>query len=143
MTATALRRVTKSRPATAPVALVSLVAVDDPVFAIIERSRQAEARVRAIYATIREGASFEEALPIEERAMAEMHKCDDALAELAAARPTTVAGCIALLRYIQIIEDRYDSRKDYGLFCYCGDHVSGPASDMLSRIADALERAVA
>ena len=82
-------------------ALAAASATDDPIFALIERHRFAA----AVYAVTDPDTDPEG----DELALAED---EDALEELLTTRPATLAGCVAVLRYVA----GYEADHDVGLF---------------------------
>jgi len=101
----------------------------DPVFAAINRHRQIE----AAYVT----ACYEP--DVQATAVSKLsHESSEALGELVAMTPTTLAGCAALLRYLEAHENSYD---EYVILDNHSDNVRVPARDLLSRIAASLDSA--
>ena len=92
----------------------------DPIFAAIERHRICDAAF--------EGAPEREldTYAIERR---------DAYVALLSLTPTTIAGCAALLRYVEGHEGTYGN----WLFDECSDPVRSAGEGLFSRIAGALE----
>jgi hypothetical protein len=123
------RRAVLAGAAALPVLSLPAIAIPaqvDPVFAAIERHRQIEATYVA--------ACNE---PIEQAQVHELcHGSSDALGKLVAMTPTTLAGCAAMLRYLEAHEKSYDEPI---LLDNHSDNVSIPARDLLSRIAATLE----
>jgi selenocysteine lyase/cysteine desulfurase len=108
----------------------------DPIFAAIERHRQAEA---TYVAACNEPTDQAKEQAREDRANKLCGRSSDALGELVAMTPTTLAGCAAVLRYLETHEKSYDEAV---LLDNHSDNVSVPARDLLSRIAATLEEAV-
>jgi hypothetical protein len=108
----------------------------DPIFAAIERHRQIEA---AYVAACNEPTDQAKEQAREDRANKLCGRSSDALGELVAMTPTTLAGCAAVLRYLETHEKSYDEAV---LLDNHSDNVSVPARDLLSRIAATLEEAV-
>jgi hypothetical protein len=106
----------------------------DPIFAAIEKHRQIEAAyVAACNEPIGDEATEQ---TTEARVNEHCHGSSDALGELVAMTPTTLAGCAAMLRYLEAHEKSYDEPV---LLDNHSDNVSVPAQDLLSRIAATLE----
>ena len=124
-------------PALAIIPATALPAIGgtDPIFAAIERHRQAEA---AYLAACNEHVERAKEQAREERVIKLCHRSSNALGELVAMTPTTVAGCAAVLRYLEAHEQSYDEAV---LLENHSDNVSVPARDLLSRIAAALDAA--
>jgi hypothetical protein len=103
----------------------------DPIFAAIEKHRQIEAAyVAACNEPIQQTS--------EDRVFELCHRSSAALVALVALTPTTLAGCAALLRYLEAHEEAYDRAAmldDH-------NHAKEAARDLLSRIAAMLEAAV-
>jgi hypothetical protein len=109
------------------------VAGIDPIFAALERHRQIEA---AYIAACNEPIDQAKEQAREDRVIKLCHRSSNALGELVAMTPTTLAGCAALLRYLEAHEESYDEAV---LLDNHSDNVSVPARDLLSRIAATLE----
>jgi hypothetical protein len=120
-------------PALAMPAIAS--SASDPIFAAIERHRQIEA---AYVAACNEPIVEAKEQAREDRANELCDKSGDALVELVAMTPTTLAGCAALRRYLEAHEEAYDRTA------MLDDHnqAKEAARDLLSRIAATLEAAV-
>src|SRR5450759_3740398 len=74
----------------------------DPIFAALERHRQIEAAyIAACYEPIDQAK--EQAR--EDRVIKLCHRSSNALGELVAMTPTTLAGCAALLRYLEAMRN--------------------------------------
>lgn len=100
----------------------------DPVFAAIDAHMLAEGAAKAAFDKNVEGR-------LDDRVRQELYnRATDALAALVKTTPTTMAGCIALLRYLEIATD-----EGSGLLGVWQEHISGPAANLLSRIAAILE----
>jgi hypothetical protein len=108
----------------------------DPILAAIERHRQIEA---AYVAACNEHVEKARESAREDRVVKLCHRSSNALGELVAMTPTTVAGCAAVLRYLETHEKSYDEAVLLGNH---NDNVSVPARDLLSRIAAMLDAAV-
>jgi hypothetical protein len=108
----------------------------DPIFAAIEKHRQIEA---AYVAACNEHVEQAREQAREDRVTKLCHRSSLALGELVAMTPTTVAGCAAVLRYLEAHEKSYDEAV---LLDNHSDNVSVPARDLLSRIAATLDAAV-
>jgi hypothetical protein len=101
----------------------------DPIFAAISRHRAANAVHAAV--CLREDDDDE----------SWGRACDaafHALAELVAITPTTLAGCVAMLRYIDHITHPAPEIEEGALFAGY-TRVQEPARDLLSRLADRIE----
>jgi hypothetical protein len=61
--------------------------------------------------------------------------------ELLTVQPTTLAGCAALIRYVNGVANSTDESD--GLFCEWYEPISGPAAVFLDRMADMIERTAA
>lgn len=126
-----------SLPALAIIPATAVAAAGvDPIFAAIERHRQIEA---AYVAACNEHVEQAREPAREDRVVKLCHRSSNALGELVAMTPTTVAGCAAVLRYLETHEKSYDEAV---LLHNHSDNVSVPARDLLSRIAAALDAAV-
>jgi len=141
MTTTTTRRAILAGAAMLPaLAIIPATAVVaggvDPIFAAIERHRQIEA---AYVAACNEHVEKAREPAREDRVVKLCHRSSNALGELVAMTPTTVAGCAAVLRYLETHEKSYDEAV---LLDNHSDNVSVPARDLLSRIAATLEAAV-
>jgi hypothetical protein len=123
-------------PALAIIPATALSAAADPIFAAIEKHRQIEA---AYVAACNEHVEQAREQAREDRVVKLSHRSSNALGELVAMTPTTVAGCAAVLRYLEAHEKSYDEAV---LLDNHSDNVSVPARDLLSRIAATLEAAV-
>ncbi len=110
-------------------AAASCIASDDALLAAANRYLVAEAASRD--ADLRAGAVSDEAA---EAIYAEMMA---SFRDLLAMSPATVAGCIAMLRCL----DSFGNHLDAHLFDDWHAPISGPASSLLRRVADALEQA--
>jgi TPP-dependent trihydroxycyclohexane-1,2-dione (THcHDO) dehydratase len=124
-------------PAIAMPAAVFAATTPDPIFPALDHHRKSEAAYLAACNEPTGDEATEQAR--ETRVFKLCDKSSDALGELVAMTPTTVAGCAALLRYLEAHEKTYD---DPILLDNHSDNVSVPARDLLSRIAAALEAAV-
>ena len=95
----------------------------DPIFAAIEGHRIADAAL------------------VRAKSDNELDRCGDISWEryegLLATTPTSIAGCAALLRYI----DQHEATYGVGLFGEYDDPVKSAGERLLSRIAEALEGA--
>src|ERR1035437_79114 len=142
MTTTTTRRAilagTAALPALAiiPARAVAAAGGVDPIFAAIEKHRQIEA---AFVAACNEHVEKAREPAREDRVVKLGHRSSNALGELVAMTPTTVAGCAAVLRYLETHEKSYDEAV---LLDNHSDNVRVPARDLLSRIAATLEAAV-
>jgi hypothetical protein len=126
-------------PALAIPAMTMLPAGADPIFAAIERHRQIEAAYVAACNAIPSAKFLTPAInEMEKHAGNLCHRSSDALGDLVAMTPTTLAGCAALLRYLEAHEEAYDRTA------MLDDHnqAKEAARDLLSRIAATLEAAV-
>jgi hypothetical protein len=126
------RRAVLAGIATAPalaapaVAAAGAYAPPDPIFVAIERHRTAL-------------VAFETAPSDDELdAAGDVHR--DALGDLLGTKPTTVAGCVAVLRYVDdlVHEGHGGMFDDCGLFDSWCEPVSRPGGSFLGLIADAL-----
>ena len=138
MTVTTSRRAILAGAAALPaLAIIPATAVAaagiDPIFAALERHRQIEA---AYVAACNEPIDQAKEQAREDRVTKLCHRSSNALGELVAMTPTTLAGCAALLRYLEAHEESYDEAV---LLDNHSDNVSVPARDLLSRIAATLE----
>ncbi len=97
------------------------VAETDPIFDAIERHRIAEAAFAAS-----EG---------DDHLTNNGKKSWKLYGALLATKPTTLAGCAAMLRYIEAHEASYDG----GTFENCSEPVRSAGNSVLSRIATAIE----
>ena len=128
-------------PALAVPAMASMPPADaDPIFAAIERHRQAETAFADAYDN-EEYRNAKHSTPatdaLEERA-GELGVAENKLyVALVKMTPTTLAGCAALLRYLEAHEP---SRGTEALFA--NNHAKVAARDLLSRIAAMLEATV-
>jgi len=102
-------------------------ATPDPIFAAIERHRQ-------LYAA--HGVACE--TDDEDAANAACDAAFSALAELVALTPTTLAGCAAMLRYVQHVTDADNTGSEGQLFAGYA-RVEPAAADLLLRLADRIE----
>jgi hypothetical protein len=124
-------------PALTMPAVAFAAATPDPIFAALDRHRKIEAAYSAACNEPTGDEATEQAR--EARVFKLGGESSDALGELVTMTPTTVAGCAALLRYLEAHEKTYD---DPILLDNHSDNVSVPARDLLSRIAAALDAAV-
>lgn len=110
---------------------------NDPVFAAIERHRQIEAEYvtacNAVPTTAE--ADLPTCLTAEDRAGEIGSRSHSELAALVAMTPATVAGCAAVLLYIEQHENEYERNA---IFTNHNDEVQIPAHNLLSRIAAVL-----
>lgn len=137
MKTTTRRAILAGAAALPALALPALAApAHDPIFAAIERHRQIEG---AYVAACNEHVEQAREPAREERVVKLCHRSSNALGELVAMTPTTVAGCAAVLRYLEAHEQSYDEAV---LLENHSDNVSVPARDLLSRIAAMLDAAV-
>jgi hypothetical protein len=111
----------------APTALAS-ISPTDPIFAAIERHRAAQATFFA-------ACKLDD--PTDEQVDPLCTAAHLSIAPLVLTTPTTVAGCAAMLRYI----DRIVAENEQGGLFEGYPASEGPARDVLSRIASTLERA--
>ena len=124
MTATSTRRAVLAGAAALPaLSLPATAAETDPIFAAIESHRTAE----AIYAA----SHSDEQLNTNGRISWKLY------GTLLATAPTTIAGCAALLRHVEIHEASYGR----SLYEDCGEPVCSNGHQLLSRIAAILETA--
>ena len=103
----------------------------EPVFAAIEAHRAACELVRAMGNTDYDEDAFD----------ALNSAVSDRLAELLATTPTTLAGCVAMLRYVETEATEADEATASQLFRDWYEPVSEPAATLLGRLADVIERA--
>jgi hypothetical protein len=122
------RRTVLAGIATAPLAAPAVALAPDPVFAAIERHRVA----LVAFVTAHGEDELDEA--------GDVHQ--DALVELLETKPTTAAGCVAVLRYVDglICEGHGGIFDDCGLFDGWFEPVARPGGAFLGLIADAIER---
>ena len=138
MTTTTTRRTLIAGAAMLPALAIIPATADaaagiDPIFAALEHHRQIEA---AYVAACNEHVEQARESAREDRVVKLCHRSSNALGELVAMTPTTLAGCAALLRYLEAHEESYDEAV---LLDNHSDNVSVPARDLLSRIAATLE----
>lgn len=110
----------------------------DPIFAAIEKHRQAEAAYTEMFDTdlIRNSKqSTPDTDALEARADELGDAANDLYVDLVTMTPTTPAGCAALLRYIEAHE------RAYGVNAILANHEGAglAARDLLSRIAAMLD----
>ena len=123
--------------AIAPATALPAIAKTDPIFAAIEKHREAHAAVvSAGDACSAPGLSYDERCDLEEISGDHCTESADAYAEMLSVNPTTVAGCAALLRCVEAYELIFDSE---GLFQNWNDDISSAGRNLLSRVAAALE----
>jgi hypothetical protein len=142
------RRAVLAGAATLPaLTLPAIAAEPDPIFAAIEKHQKLNAaHVAACDAIVpfshaSQGKLTPAIATMEDHAG---HLCDaafDALAELAAMTPRTVAGCAALLRHVENCVTRPEYFDQGNLFQDFREDVEKPAKTMLSRIAATLDHA--
>ena len=133
---------TAALPALAIIPATALGAAADPIFAAIEKHRQAEAAYIAAcdvtVAASQAGYPTPSILEMEDNVNLLGDKSHIELAKLAAMTPTTVAGCAALLRHVANHVTAYEQGNIFEDF----RDVEEPAKTLLSRIAATLDRAV-
>jgi hypothetical protein len=135
MTKQTTRRAVLAGAAALPVLSLPAIAIPaqvDPVFAAIERHRQADAaHARSCLGEPRSHEpEFAEWERVEEFSC---HAAHEALGDLLGTTPTTIAGCAAALRYVEAYTTENGSG---GLFHNYA--VKDRAADLLSRIAGTL-----
>ena len=119
--------------------------VSDPVFAAIDRHRQAEAAFSAAslkYSRLQDATRDEaghfintpEVVAVAAESESICDASDAALTELVAITPTTTAGCAALLRYVEA----YVTEAGQGNLFDDFRNIEEPARTLLSRIAGVL-----
>lgn len=137
MSATSTRRAILAGAATLPALSVpAIAAAADPIFAAIERHRQAEAAFTAACHAMDNAPSLEGA---EALVGARLDRAVQEYTVLTGMTPTTVAGCAALLRYIEAHEAKY-RHEGVVLFSDSGsDEIRTAGKSLLSRIASALD----
>jgi hypothetical protein len=134
MTMTSRRAVLAGAAAMPALSLPAIAAEPDPIFAAIECSREAEAAfVEFLKTAARENQPNDEAFKRQEGELNDESIAQ--LADLVAMTPTTVAGCAALLSYIEEFELNNDQAP---LFANFTDDLMEPGSTLLSRIAAVL-----
>ena len=130
MTTITSRRAVLAGAAALPALAMPAIAssASDPLFAAIEHHRIARA------------AFWDES--VSEEIMAERGKeADQELADLLATRPTTVAGMVAVLRYLDHHLEQFED-GDQHLFANASDPVGSAGKAFLVMIAAALEAAI-
>lgn len=135
MTTTSTRRAVLAGAAALPALSLPAIAEPDPIFAAIERHRNAEAAFDAAVNVANYGPLAGDAAA-EEVAGELCEVAHSDYAELVAMTPTTTPGCAALLRYVEQHETKY---ARYALFQNLNDQVRGPGRDLLSRIVAVLD----
>src|SRR5665213_744126 len=129
--------------ATLPALSLPAFALDqrDPVFAAIQEHRRRVAIHNAACAAVPRGDKLTPEIGKAEDYAGDLQsETVDQLGAILEMTPTTAAGCVAMLRFIdRVVQvDEYDAP----LFESWCDRVSVPAKTVLSRIADALDKAV-
>ena len=144
-THTTRRAVLAGAAALPALAIIPAMAVDagsvDPVFAAIEKHRQAEAAFVGVYDNeIMRGAVYltPAIKALEDQAGELCDRSSAAYVELVKMTPTTLAGCAALLRHLETHERSYDRPA----LLADHNHAKVAARDLLSRIAAMLDAAV-
>lgn len=107
----------------------------DPIFEAIERHRQLD----AAHAAVCEAESEMDQETFDDASGAACIAAFDALEDLVAMTPTTLAGCIAMLRYCH--EVTHSTGQRGGRLFYNYGRVEDPADDLLLRLADRIEKA--
>jgi len=121
---------------TAPALVGDCTGRPDPIFAAIERHRQAEAAFgRAFETTDQTTAGI---LAAEDKTDEFGEVSSEAYADLVCMTPRTVAGCAALLRHVEEHENEYDRPALFGDF-NPERRVYKAGSNLLSRVASVLE----
>ena len=123
-----------------PAAAIAAAGVD-PIFAAIEKHRQAEAAFVGVYDNeIMRGAVYltPAIKAVEDRAGELCGRSSAAYVELVKMTPATLAGCAALLRHLEAHERSYD----HPALLANHNHAKVAARDLLSRIAAMLDAAV-
>jgi hypothetical protein len=128
-----------SIPALAIIPAAAVAAADvDPIFAAIERHREAEAAFAGAYDNdlIRNSKHSTPATDALEARADELGDAANKLyVDLVGMTPASLAGCAALLRYLESRE------QSYGVYALLANHNHAkiPARDLLSRIAAMLD----
>jgi hypothetical protein len=122
-------------------AMASAAAGVDPIFEAIERQRRAEAAFAGAYDS-EEYRNAKHSTPATDALEARAGEFGDAANKLYVAlvkvTPTTLAGCAALLRYLEAHEQLYGANA----LLANHNHAKIAARDLLSRIAAMLDAAV-
>jgi hypothetical protein len=124
-----------SAPALAAPA-IALAAEPDPVFAAIDRHLARDAELHAAH-NLSKGGGIKAEQDHQELVSTRDDAQMQALADLLTTRPTTLAGCIALLRRLQDWLDENDDCYPFGEFA---DPVASAGADFFENLADALEQ---
>ncbi|MGA9896005.1 MAG: hypothetical protein WBQ55_27480 [Xanthobacteraceae bacterium] len=112
-----------------PVLSIPAVAAADPIFAALERHRQAEAAYQA--------ACMSEEIRDDDELLVELSdRSDGQYTVITKMTPTSVAGCAALLRHVEKYENFYGGGLGGNLGC---DETKAACQALLSRIASVLE----
>jgi hypothetical protein len=137
MTATSTRRAILAGTAALPALSLPAIAQTDPIFAALERYREAHAACVAAYAAC-EGTAYPSAKAREDHAT-DLHETDSELmVNLIEMTPTTAAGCAAVLRQVEQFLAWSGAEPLFDSWC---DAFKNPGATLLGRIADALDRA--
>jgi hypothetical protein len=99
----------------------------DPVFAAIEQHKAAEAEFGKACSSDPRDEVLDPLLDV----------TNNKLSALLSTTPTTKAGCVALLRYIESLADVADGLP----FAEWQENIAGPGATLFGRIADTLEAA--
>ena len=143
---TTTRRAVLAGAAALPaLAIIPATAVDaagvDPIFAAIERQRRAEAAFAGAYDR-EEYRNAKHSTPATDALEARAGEFGDAAnklyVDLVTMTPASLAGCAALLRYLESREQSYGANA----LLANHNHAKVAARDLLSRIAAMLEEAV-
>jgi hypothetical protein len=120
-----------------PVSAQSPRQVGDPIYAIIERHRKLSDRYDAavgISASLEAGPDFEAADEISGAACTDLINHADILVR---SEPTTLAGVVALLRYVATLEE-WEAPRDFTPFEVDGE--PGWVKTLCTTVANALDR---
>jgi hypothetical protein len=120
--------------------------INDPIWAAIQKHRKLnDAHIAACNATAVASEGVEGLTPtikeLEDQSGVACEVAINALAELLATTPTTIAGCAALLRHVENLTGK-GSFEQGGLFEDWCEEIEEPAKSLLSRVAATLDRAV-
>jgi hypothetical protein len=148
MTSKTSRRAVLAGAATLPALAIipaTAFAAADPIFAAIEKHRKLnDAHIAACNATVAASEGIEGLTPtikkLEDQSGVACDVAFDALGELLATTPTTIAGCAALLRHVENLTGK-GSFEQGGLFEDWCEEIEEPAKTMLSRVAATIDRA--
>jgi hypothetical protein len=139
MIATTTRRAILAGTAALPALSLPAVAQTDPIFAALDRYKEAHAACVAAFKACEDLTYETPGAKALEDWTADLHETDsDLMVNLLEMTPTTAAGCAAMLRQVEQFLVWSGAEPLFNSWC---DAFKDPGATLLGRIADTLDRA--